>query len=253
VRPDGRGRRRLTRDGTGRAPYLDPQLSADGRTLTFGRGAGRYVADRRARHRRKVAGNGFSLVLRPDGREAFYFRGFPGALLLCRVATARGATPRCARRDFQADAGYWAWGPHGSIVSVVDAGTDRSRLCVASAEGACARELVRLAPGEGTFFFPSATSPDGRLLASAVERDGVTRIEVFDVRTGRHVRDVTDANSDYPPAWSPDGRSIVFRRERIDLHGPLVSQICVVAATGGDVRVLAQDARELGAPTWGRG
>ncbi len=45
---------------------------------------------------------------------------------------------------------------------------------------------------------------------NAIERPGA--IALFDVRTGRLVRNLTSASKDRSPTLAPDGRSVAFER-----------------------------------------
>ena len=49
---------------------------------------------------------------------------------------------------------------------------------------------------------------------------------------------------------SPDGSQLAFVRRAVGGDRPPAAQLCVVPAGGGDVRVLVEEAGELGPPTW---
>jgi Tol biopolymer transport system component len=78
------------------------------------------------------------------------------------------------------------------------------------------RQLRRLHRGVacyGSFYGPSALSPDGRRLAVIEELEGEARVVTFDARTGRRLRILTTGHRDTNPTWSPDGRWIAFDRD----------------------------------------
>jgi TolB protein len=97
-------------------------------------------------------------------------------------------------------------------------------------------------PGGLLFAVEPAWSPDGRLIAFASRRDGVSHIYVMRA-DGTNVRQVTKGKlEDDGPAWAPDGRRIVFSRERA---------LYVVPSAGGPARRLRRgDAGDAGNPTW---
>jgi hypothetical protein len=246
--------RRLTTDGVyGGKYYETPQLSPDGRFMTFrygGAGGRAYLADRRARRRRPLPrpdrfGVPHTAFIGPGGREAFFFHGTVRTRV-CRIALPAARSPRCGRPLPALDRAFWGWGPRGTLLAYDE--STRTELCALTLNGRCTRVFTRLR--EGTFFHPPATSPDGRFVAIAVDYGEDTRITLFDGRTGRRVRDLTRGHTDYPPAWSPDGRNVVFRRDAVVENG-VVADICVVGRGGGRVRCLVKRGRELGWPSWG--
>jgi Tol biopolymer transport system component len=115
---------------------------------------------------------------------------------------------------------------------------ERHDICVTSLNGRCTRVLVRVRAPH-TFFLEPSLAPDGRTFAVAVDQadqQGTSRVALFDARSGRHVRDVTTGHWDTHPAWSPDGRSLVFTRDAVEAVGGDESSICIVRAQGGPVR-----------------
>ena len=63
-----------------------------------------------------------------------------------------------------------------------------------------------------------AVSPDGRWLAYVSARDGVGKLFLRDLSSGRERRLTTGSNVDLHPAWSPDSRSIAFTSGTNDNH-----------------------------------
>jgi hypothetical protein len=246
--------RHLTRNGeAGGDLYEFPQLSRDGTYMTFAYGNRAYIADPRAKRRRRLPdppgglGGPSAPRLSPDGREGLFFDGYMGVGQRCRVPLPAGRPARCADVK-EGGRAYWGFGPRGRLMSVD--GDRRTDLCFTTLAGRC-RDVLHLLR-RGTFFMSPATSPDGRLVAAGVEEGDDTRIVLFDGRTGRRVRDLTRGHNDYPPAWSPDGRHVAFRRDAVYEGDVVVASICIVSVRGGRVRCPVRRRKELGMPSWGR-
>lgn len=116
VEPDGSKSRNLTSKLGG--TYSAPQLSDDGRLMTFSRENRLYTADARARHRRILprpdpffAGTTLEdPILRPDGK-ALLFLAVPLSKQsdqICRIWLSRRSEPQCGRGSGRA---YVSWGP----------------------------------------------------------------------------------------------------------------------------------------------
>jgi TolB protein len=116
--------------------------------------------------------------------------------------------------------------------------------------GATGGREVRLTKGHGDpstpqglfFAVEPAWSPNGRFVAFASKRDGVSHVYVMRA-DGTDVRRVTNGRlEDDGPTWAPDGRRIVFSRERA---------LYVVPSAGGPARRLTHDAAgDAGNPAW---
>src|SRR5262249_717666 len=103
-----------------------------------------------------------------------------------------------------------------------------------------APEAINLTKDSGADDTQPAFSPDGSLVAFRSERGGGG---IFVMRAdGSNVRRV--ATSGYNPAWSPDGRQLVYAEESItrpeDRAGP-VSRIWTVDLPGGAPRLVNKD------------
>jgi Tol biopolymer transport system component len=256
VEPDGSKQRRLTKATTNPPRFYDnPQVFPDGRRLLFRYEGELFISDARAKGRRRVrvpeTGTIGGPLLRPDGRELFFLRALGNDFRApCRVSTAAGAKPRCG--NIGSGRAYWGWGPGATLVTTDP--DDRLDICVTSLNGACKKVLVRLKEPE-TFYLRPALSPNGRTFAATVnqgtEGEGL-RIVLFDARTGKHIRDVTKGRGDFLPAWSADGRRIVFQRGGAipRVYGERGS-ICWVGVGGGKVRCPIRDRENVWEPSWG--
>lgn len=94
-----------------------------------------------------------------------------------------------------------------------------------------------------------AFSPDGEQIAFRSSRDG-GGIFVMG-RTGEAVRRLTRAG--FNPSWSPDGRSIVFATEGVDINPQNStgrSGLAIVRVAGGDPMPLDIQARDAVLPRW---
>ena len=105
------------------------------------------------------------------------------------------------------------WSPDGTTLAFsADAGTGRFRLSLASASGADERMLTSTGNWQQPFW-----SPDGLRLAASVElNDADFQILLIDLDGSRVQRIEQPESNNVHPAWSPDGRSIVFTGGRGD-------------------------------------
>jgi WD40 repeat protein len=211
-RPDGTGRRRLTR-GQAVAPVPFGRVSRAGslvafihtdstiRVWTLG---GRHVQRFHTRWR-----NPQTVQLDPTGTRLLYTDldiVLQPWVCRLRVGTRR---PNC----FRSDRAYHAWGPGGTLISTE--ALDREEICVERRGTPCVGRIARTDP-PGSFYGPPTLSPDGRRLAVTEEYEGTARVVTFDARTGRRRRVLTTGHWDTNPTWSPDGRWLAFDR---DPHG----------------------------------
>jgi WD40 repeat protein len=254
---------RLTRDGVAKGPvYRSPGLSTDGRTLAFIKGRELYTANRNARATHKLEAADLAW-LSPNGRLVAFVRSTtviidPGIFPCCRPPVY-GMVPYLFVRDpTQNEAQTLAR-------ATITAGWLRDRIMIASsreggsgpvpddvcltvppgADGVCERTIA--SDGTQTLSAPTA-SPDGRYLAAVAEPWSDAQdyhqtfegsIALFDPNTGTHLHDLTTGPSDSQPAFSPDGKQIVFSRGK---------DIYVVKVSGGSARRLRKGGAD---PTWG--
>jgi Tol biopolymer transport system component len=281
IRPDGRGRRHLTR-GVDR--YSVP--SPDGKLIAFVRRPDPSVWLMRAdgSSRRNLA-YGFSPSWSPNGRRIAFESPVLGGYDVSIVNTDGTAF----RRLSQGDLPSWspdgsriafyrflaqrtelytirpdgsgealvshsasaypvdgeprppAWSPDGKLLAFV-AGDPPARIVIADAVGASSRVFVTsLDEGLSTPIW----SPDGRQIAYVSFARGQPALEVARVASGvsRQV-----AGNAMNPTWSPDGRSLAFTTIRR-------RQLFVVPGEGGRKRQLTREeptSRIEGSAAWGK-
>ena len=278
IEPQTGSVRQLTFDGQPEAGYYsDPQLSRDGRTLTYALEfdyTSVLLVARADGSRRQmiVSGPVTSPVLSPSGRWLVYQDGSPRRahgeesrrprLMRKRVRSFEPPRPAFAPRSPFADLylGYLGWYRGRLFVGAIqpEALGSREGFCVVlPGPRGCGRFLALTA-------FPrsmgqATVSPDGRHLATVVTPRGVGpvfpsqrgTVRVYDTRTARLARVLSAGGGDSAPVWSPDGRWIAFNRGgRADVStGRSRASIYVVPADGGaPPRRLVRGVD----PTWGR-
>jgi hypothetical protein len=241
VRPDGTGRRQLTRgDAVQDGPFGKVSRGASlvafihrDQTIRVRTLGGRPVAKIVTRWR-----DPFTVELDRTGTRLLYTdTDLFGNMSVCRL---RIGTRR--RSCFQSFRDYHAWGPGGTVISTER--QLRSDICVETRGSPCARRIARTRGG-GSLYGPAALSPDGRRLAVTEElpSDPIGRAHVvtFNARTGRRLGAVTTGHRDTNPTWSPDGRWIVFDRDAV-IRAPrpntqiIFSSLWRVPARGGRAR-----------------
>ncbi len=90
-------------------------------------------------------------------------------------------------------------------------------------------------------------SPDGRTLLLFAGPSGNHNIFAFDIVSGA-IKQLTDGGNNAAPAYSPDGRWIVFNSQRKND----TANIFIMRADGSDVRQLTNDTEPDWQPRWGR-
>jgi Tol biopolymer transport system component len=149
-----------------------------------------------------------------------------------------------------------AWAPDGGTIAFLRRRNgDRLDLLLTPASGGPEHSVAQLA---SSFRLPSlAWSPDGNWLAVTERERNEDNESLFLVsaRTGEKRR-LTEPphgfSGDFMPAFSPDGRAIVFAR----LSGWSASEIYLVPLSGdrpaGSARALTRDGRWAISPVWTR-
>jgi TolB protein len=288
VRPDGAGRRLLSRFKCCRpiSSEFDPAWSRDGRRLAFVRGTFRgsdvefeIYASRadgtRARRVTRWVPDGTPAdggpadgepAWSPDGRTIAFSRNrVNGATTasLYAVAATGGEPMRLTSAESFDDSPSWS--PDGKTIAFsrgprivfVDRPA-RWRLMLVDSDGAAERRF----PG-GLAGQQPAWSPDGRQLAFVSYRDRYGQTcdrdncypagEIYVVRAdGSNLRRLTrDKADDRSPTWSPDGEWIAFARGHA-AKGPHRSRIYRIPSRGGRARLVVQMPRAAYDPAWSR-
>jgi TolB protein len=219
VTADGRGRRKLTRDGSS-----SPDWSPDGHRLVLGRGDGLIVVRRDGTGMRRIVrvDDPAAPTWSPDGHRIAFMP--PGEL---RIVGAGGRGQRLLVRG--ADSSWSpSWSPDGSRIAFAGRRTVEG-VFVVPWRGGHTRLLAR-------DYVEPAWSPDGRRVA--VVRQGTRKdAGLFLVGTGGGRPERLTRGLDTQPSWSPDGQRLVFRR------GGLIGDIYVVGADGRGLRNLTRTTR----------
>ena len=278
MRPDGRGRVRLT--GGPVAPDdggdLEPAWAPDGRRLAFtlARSDGKarlYVLNVGGGSARRVPVAGprlYSPAWSPDGRRLAFVRvsvrgGDEGASAIV-IADVEGGEEQVLLTEREdppsaAFVGDLAWSPDGSRIAFTRAqfderGVVRIAIYSVAAGGGTPQLLARDAA-------EPAWSPDGRQIAfsSTRDRNGRTCYEQCHYRPELYVMDADGSNAvrlthnrgeDRTPSWSPDGRRIAFASDR-NSPGPNGAEIYSIRPDGSCLTWLTNGSPASRDPAWG--
>lgn len=162
---------------------LWPQISLDGKAITFERNFGIWTLD----------------VTSGDAREV--------SIALKGVA----AGPETEHLTLTTGAGDLALSPDGKKIAFVMHG----EIFAASAkDGGEALRVTKAHVLDGQIVW----APDSHRIAYASDRDGPWHVYVFDFITGQERRLAGGPDTDIQPLFSPDGRSVAFLRDAKELH-----------------------------------
>lgn len=262
---DGSGRTTLTTDGLGLATYGTPVGSRDGTVLGYdtmvapigGPMSAWVVRPGAGTPPQRIDPEGTMVDLTPDGSRALVVQSRwydrDGGPKICTITTTDGSDRRCLTRTpgvgFSDYAGpdllLGSYDPLPPGIPFLPAGMSRLDTIVeGTATGAVTRTVAAL-PGYG--LVDPELSPDGRwVVATAMPRSGPAgRIAVFDRASGALAHWLSPQfedgyATDDQPAWSPDGRRVVFHRQEpgyddalyvIDVDGPIGSERRVGSGT----------------------
>lgn len=203
IKPDGMGARPLklsANEFAGSATW--PRWAPDGRTIAFDYWEGLGSDTRTTRVMDADGGNERTLFARRDLYSPLWSPD--ASLFLARTSRALFVTDTAGRRSrvIATDAFYGAWAPDCSKVAYT--ADDGGKLQLV---GPKRRPRTLIAPRRGTVLWSLAWAPDGRRLVYVVWDDRATSLRMVNADgSGDHL---LAANGDQP-AWSPDGKQIVF-------------------------------------------
>jgi Tol biopolymer transport system component len=199
-----------------------PRFSPDGhwiaytdRNLTHFRSIRLVGREGGVEHHVVKRNGGTSLAWTPDGHALVYDE--PEIYRLFRVRSDLRVFDLATRRARWLTRGLRARDPDvsrdGRTVVFVREHGDRSELALAFLDGAEARDLTR--SDVGTQWSSPQWSPAGdALVASRFLPGGRLDIVRVDPVSGAVVTLTEDRARDVEPAWTPDGRSVIFRSDR---------------------------------------
>jgi Tol biopolymer transport system component/DNA-binding winged helix-turn-helix (wHTH) protein len=212
----------MAADGSAAEPLLDEapvgggQWLRDGRMLVYRHRAtppSLWIVDPATRRMTGTAVTGDDVQSSrpsPDGREVAFHVIEPDGSMNVWIQALGGGPRRRVTSDAEAMS-YPAWSPDGRFLALEIKRGDQTHVGLVSRDGGRVEQLTS-EPGQS---WPHSFSPDGEHIAFAAERDGVWNVYAVSRRT-RAVRQLTRfaSSSGYVryPAWSRDGKRIVFER-----------------------------------------
>ena len=280
----------MLRDGryvgvTSDARSIQPNLSADGRTLLFVRQEainGKRAVDNQI----TPAILRYSDIVKKDpsgGPESIVLSGLrtesPGGFHVVAWHNTPALSPDGKRFAVVTDAGNGqpalevynlqtgkldalltqgsnladsTWSPDGKTIAVTSYTLGQPRILLVAANGSLAVPLgIKGSTGES---YRPSYSPDGVWITYTLRHDGSNDIHAVEILSGRDVALTSDGKS-WNSVFSPDGKQIAFLRESggvIDLYAMDVSE----ALVGGPVRAAVKLTRGEGIdgdsrPAWG--
>ena len=228
---------------SGARQALHPAVSPDGGRLVYVRSDGR--SDPRLVAMPPAGGDASTLArtnhltrfdFLPDGGIVFSqreftdrYRHYSDLYVLAGGGTVRRVTEgaRVAAPSAGPDGG-WA-------VAVMDGGGTNGLVRVDLGNGAL-EEIV--APAEDTYWAWPAVSPDGRWIVASRWAEGRHDVVILDA-DGRPVHAVTrDRALDMAPAWTADGRHLVWSSDRTGIPNVLATEIDPRTGAAGPPRLL---------------
>ena len=136
-----------------------------------------------------------------------------------------------------------AWDPHGRklyYTSFYKGFPDVYEITLANGR----RRRIASYPGVNA---GASISPDGRLMALTLSKDGNPELYIRDLRSGKLTRlTKTGTAAEASPDWSPDGKRLVFVSDRGGSP-----QLYIVSSRGGKAKRITFRGNENVSPDWG--
>ena len=257
---DGTERRKLT----GNASPATPAWSPDGKKIAFVRKFGGnsevYVMNADGGVQQRLA-RGVDPAWSPNGKAIAFVREHAGNAEVY-LMNADGSEQRNLTRNVARDHAP-VWSPDGKKIAFTRERGDNNEVYVMDADGTGQRNLTRNAARDED----PVWSPEGQRIAFARKvpwgAGGVGgQFEIFVMNAdGSGQRKLTrNLSGDFHPAWSPDGRKIVFESRGVAAGGGSSSawyDVNVVNADGGrqptgltTTRPLRNRAPRAALPAW---
>jgi TolB protein len=181
----------------------------------------------------------------PDGQHFVYISSFLGREQLFTMSVD-GTHPAQLTHD-DVDHEDPAWSPDGRKIAFVYIKADTESIALMNADGTGVEILT---PKSIRTIHPN-WSPDGTRIAYCTDDDlapprkNDSDIQVIDLRTRRITTLITGGVNTYP-AWSPDGKSLAFRR----MLGEMNSEVFIANSDGSNARNLTNHPAFDGWPAW---
>jgi Tol biopolymer transport system component len=169
----------------------------------------------------------------PDGKQLACLRVLPEGLPDLYVLGADGSNPRVVAKGV---AGLWGWSPDGKRLAVAISGDDgRQGMLLSVTDGS--RQLI---PGLRLTSALARLSRDGRYIAffKSGTAGAPPGIYTLPIEGGTPALLAENAVSYRLPAWTPDGKQVLFVRDRQGKSMDLWSMPVANGAPAGPARLL---------------
>jgi Tol biopolymer transport system component len=187
----------------------------------------------------------------PDGNQvAFTWDGGSGENLDLYVKLIGAGTPLRLTTAPAEDISP-AWSPDGRYLAFLRRSASENGIFIVPALGGAERKLGRTEPNLSRQAWPQCRlswSSDGKFLAVADQESPQERHSIFllSVEDGGKQRLTSSPESDYFPAFSPDGKTLAFIRS----SGFSSEDIYLISMHGGNLRRLTSDERRIHSLAW---